>query len=167
MSVGFLLASPSDAVIWRGPKKNGNKLIIILSVDNSLHCRHNQGGEGRGEQEKVRDKMGGGGVPLPTPPCHLSRSHCFGCVCLIYTVLFVVNSLNRGQSFVNSERWKVAFWFSPWQQSILLVRQIWHWYVIFSTGYIATSDSFWAICTCPVRTNALLWEVKTVFQGCS
>lgn len=23
MSVGFLLASPSDAVIWRGPKKNG------------------------------------------------------------------------------------------------------------------------------------------------
>ena len=23
MSVGFLLTSPSDAVIWRGPKKNG------------------------------------------------------------------------------------------------------------------------------------------------
>ena len=23
MSVGFLLANPSDAVIWRGPKKNG------------------------------------------------------------------------------------------------------------------------------------------------
>ena len=23
MSVGFLLASPEDAVIWRGPKKNG------------------------------------------------------------------------------------------------------------------------------------------------
>ena len=23
MSVGFLLASPDDAVIWRGPKKNG------------------------------------------------------------------------------------------------------------------------------------------------
>jgi Mrp family chromosome partitioning ATPase len=24
MSVGLLLASPDDAVIWRGPKKNGN-----------------------------------------------------------------------------------------------------------------------------------------------
>jgi Mrp family chromosome partitioning ATPase len=23
MSVGFLLGSPDDAVIWRGPKKNG------------------------------------------------------------------------------------------------------------------------------------------------
>jgi len=23
MSVGFLLSNPSDAVIWRGPKKNG------------------------------------------------------------------------------------------------------------------------------------------------
>ena len=23
MSVGFLLSSPDDAVIWRGPKKNG------------------------------------------------------------------------------------------------------------------------------------------------
>jgi len=27
MSVGFLLASPDDAVIWRGPKKNGEKVF--------------------------------------------------------------------------------------------------------------------------------------------
>lgn len=27
MSIGFLLASPDDAVIWRGPKKNGNARI--------------------------------------------------------------------------------------------------------------------------------------------
>lgn len=26
MSVGFLLSSPDDAVIWRGPKKNGLSL---------------------------------------------------------------------------------------------------------------------------------------------
>lgn len=24
MSIGFLLSGPADAVIWRGPKKNGN-----------------------------------------------------------------------------------------------------------------------------------------------
>lgn len=30
MSVGFLLASPDDAVIWRGPKKNG-ELFCSLS----------------------------------------------------------------------------------------------------------------------------------------
>ena len=30
MSVGFLLASPDDAVIWRGPKKNG---LLVLSVN--------------------------------------------------------------------------------------------------------------------------------------
>ena len=29
MSVGFLLASPSDAVIWRGPKKNGKNLTNL------------------------------------------------------------------------------------------------------------------------------------------
>ena len=28
MSVGFLLSSPSDAVIWRGPKKNGESAIF-------------------------------------------------------------------------------------------------------------------------------------------
>ena len=28
MSVGFLLASPDDAVIWRGPKKNGECYIV-------------------------------------------------------------------------------------------------------------------------------------------
>lgn len=29
MSIGFLLSSPDDAVIWRGPKKNG---VVMLSV---------------------------------------------------------------------------------------------------------------------------------------
>ena len=28
MSVGFLLSSPDDAVIWRGPKKNGTFKIL-------------------------------------------------------------------------------------------------------------------------------------------
>ena len=36
MSVGFLLSSPSDAVIWRGPKKNG-KITTFLS---GLWVRH-------------------------------------------------------------------------------------------------------------------------------
>ena len=31
MSVGFLLSSPDDAVIWRGPKKNGLSLRFLLS----------------------------------------------------------------------------------------------------------------------------------------
>lgn len=29
MSIGFLLGSPDDAVIWRGPKKNGESKNII------------------------------------------------------------------------------------------------------------------------------------------
>lgn len=33
MSVGFLLASPSDAVIWRGPKKNGKRHLILWWLD--------------------------------------------------------------------------------------------------------------------------------------
>ena len=28
MSVGFLLGSPDDAVIWRGPKKNGRNTLF-------------------------------------------------------------------------------------------------------------------------------------------
>lgn len=28
MSIGFLLSSPDDAVIWRGPKKNGVCLYV-------------------------------------------------------------------------------------------------------------------------------------------
>lgn len=28
MSIGFLLGSPDDAVIWRGPKKNGVYLCL-------------------------------------------------------------------------------------------------------------------------------------------
>ena len=30
MSVGFLLSSPDDAVIWRGPKKNGEKICVAI-----------------------------------------------------------------------------------------------------------------------------------------
>lgn len=30
MSAGFLLSGPDDAVIWRGPKKNGEKLYFML-----------------------------------------------------------------------------------------------------------------------------------------
>ena len=33
MSVGFLLASPDDAVIWRGPKKNGLIKQFLRDVD--------------------------------------------------------------------------------------------------------------------------------------
>lgn len=29
MSVGFMLNDPNDAVIWRGPKKNGSRYIIL------------------------------------------------------------------------------------------------------------------------------------------
>ena len=29
MSVGFLLSSPDDAVIWRGPKKNGQQFTAL------------------------------------------------------------------------------------------------------------------------------------------
>ena len=32
MSVGFLLSSPNDAVIWRGPKKNGMHLFLSTSL---------------------------------------------------------------------------------------------------------------------------------------
>ena len=34
MSVGFLLGSPDDAVIWRGPKKNGRwKLCYYFNME--------------------------------------------------------------------------------------------------------------------------------------
>lgn len=32
MSIGFLLSSPDDAVIWRGPKKNGEFVTGSLKV---------------------------------------------------------------------------------------------------------------------------------------
>ena len=32
MSVGFLLSSPSDAVIWRGPKKNGKDVSFLAHL---------------------------------------------------------------------------------------------------------------------------------------
>ena len=35
MSVGFLLSSPDDAVIWRGPKKNGKYRIIYQNFWNT------------------------------------------------------------------------------------------------------------------------------------
>ena len=40
MSIGFLLGSLDDAVIWRGPKKNGKyrqKLKLVLSFCNATH----------------------------------------------------------------------------------------------------------------------------------
>lgn len=33
MSIGFLLSSPDDAVIWRGPKKNGMVKQFLGEVD--------------------------------------------------------------------------------------------------------------------------------------
>lgn len=33
MSIGFLLSSPDDAVIWRGPKKNGMIRQFLSEVD--------------------------------------------------------------------------------------------------------------------------------------
>lgn len=33
MSIGFLLSSPDDAVIWRGPKKNGLYLQRCICVE--------------------------------------------------------------------------------------------------------------------------------------
>lgn len=33
MSIGFLLASPDDAIIWRGPKKNGMIKQFLGEVD--------------------------------------------------------------------------------------------------------------------------------------
>jgi hypothetical protein len=32
MSVGFLLESKDDAVIWRGPKKNGIRILAIKKI---------------------------------------------------------------------------------------------------------------------------------------
>lgn len=36
MSIGFLLNSPDDAIIWRGPKKNGNCEWIYGTVVNIM-----------------------------------------------------------------------------------------------------------------------------------
>lgn len=37
MSVGFLLGSPDDAVIWRGPKKNGRwKLLYYFNIEKAV-----------------------------------------------------------------------------------------------------------------------------------
>lgn len=33
MSIGFLLSSPDDAIIWRGPKKNGMIRQFLSEVD--------------------------------------------------------------------------------------------------------------------------------------
>jgi Mrp family chromosome partitioning ATPase len=32
MSIGFLLSSPDDAIIWRGPKKNGMFLFFLYEM---------------------------------------------------------------------------------------------------------------------------------------
>jgi hypothetical protein len=36
MSVGLLLASPDDAVIWRGPKKNGTQVSFDFVIKFSI-----------------------------------------------------------------------------------------------------------------------------------
>ena len=43
MSVGFLLASPSDAVIWRGPKKNGERYFPIYRLRIRFNLQWNPG----------------------------------------------------------------------------------------------------------------------------
>ena len=40
MSIGFLLQNRDDAVIWRGPKKNG-RLLIVISLNYYLYS-HDQ-----------------------------------------------------------------------------------------------------------------------------
>ena len=37
MSIGFLLHNNTDAVIWRGPKKNGNFLGNMSILSNITH----------------------------------------------------------------------------------------------------------------------------------
>jgi hypothetical protein len=37
MSVGFLLPSPDEAVIWRGPKKNGAFIFVQPYLDTLLN----------------------------------------------------------------------------------------------------------------------------------
>ena len=41
MSIGFLLQNKDDAVVWRGPKKNGEHLIQGAEQADSpgMHCR--------------------------------------------------------------------------------------------------------------------------------
>ena len=42
MSVGFLLASQDDAVIWRGPKKNGELQCTDIVASEAHPSRINQ-----------------------------------------------------------------------------------------------------------------------------
>lgn len=39
MSVGFLLERPDEAVVWRGPKKNGNDRVGDGAVDLKVSTR--------------------------------------------------------------------------------------------------------------------------------
>ena len=81
MSVGFLLSDPNDAVIWRGPKKNGEYLshshrhgvnfleqmgcVCGQRVVNQSYC--------------IRNSKGGGGklnfIPPPPPPVTPWKKH--------------------------------------------------------------------------------------------
>lgn len=44
MSIGFLLQSKNDSVVWRGPKKNGKKKKNYLDLDGLLimYLSHDQ-----------------------------------------------------------------------------------------------------------------------------
>jgi len=38
MSVGFMLSSKSDAIIWRGPRKNGKMSLFVLTFIFYIVC---------------------------------------------------------------------------------------------------------------------------------
>ena len=55
MSVGFLLKGPEDAVIWRGPRKNGQLDLLACLVKIMLLL------------ERQREGLGGGGERMHMP----------------------------------------------------------------------------------------------------
>ncbi|KAM9584082.1 cytosolic Fe-S cluster assembly factor NUBP2 isoform 1-T1 [Trichechus inunguis] len=58
MSVGFLLETPDEAVVWRGPKKNGNKTQVLSGPMRAVtRSWHHPGSTGRA-CEKLRDEAG-------------------------------------------------------------------------------------------------------------
>ncbi|XP_057171511.1 cytosolic Fe-S cluster assembly factor NUBP2 isoform X4 [Ursus arctos] len=59
MSVGFLLESPDEAVVWRGPKKNGSRLVQGLHAgraDAAWALQVTCAAEAGGEPESSADK---------------------------------------------------------------------------------------------------------------
>ena len=67
MSVGFLLKGPEDAVIWRGPRKNGQLDLLACLVKIMLLLERRGGGGGGGNAHALihictRGWVGGWGV---------------------------------------------------------------------------------------------------------